>query len=426
MRHSLIAVLFCLVSSSFAYGAKPEEAEWPRFRGTDGNGRTTDASVPVKWDASGVAWKTPLKGHGFSSPVVWGGRIFLTSAVDDGKQRLVYCIDARDGKVLWEQVAWSGSPEPSHEMNGWATASCCTDGEHVYASFGKAGLHCYTIDGRHVWSRQLGEFLSSNRRGTTASPVLAGKLVILNGDSESDPFLFGIDKLTGATVWKTGRPAIEGYSTPVLVTAGDHQELVLNGDPFVAGYDPATGKQLWKCRSFDGRGEPLPAIGDDVVYVFNGKAADIYAVRPGGSGDVTTTRMVWHTPRRGGRDAASPILVNGFLVEPNMAGIVCCYDAATGKEAWKKRLGGAISASPFAVERRAYLLFENGETVVLEPDRTPKVLARNTVGSGEGEIFRASPAPCAGHILLRSDTTLYCVGPAEGAGNAAAANAAGK
>ena len=351
-----------------------------------------------------------MKGQGNSSPVYWGDRIFLTSALDEGRQRLVFCIDGRTGKTEWEQVAWTGDPEPSHERNGWASASCCTDGRYVYASFGKAGLHCYTVDGKHTWSRDLGKFLSETKRGTAASPILAGDLVILNGDSESDPFLFGIDKLTGKTVWRTDRLAWEGYSTPALIEAAGHQELVLNGERFIAGYDPATGKHLWSCKSFAGRGEPVPAISNGVLYVVNGQPGDVYAVRPGGSGDVSKTHMVWHTPRRGGRDGPSPLVVNGHLLVSNMAGIVSCYDVKNGKELWKQRLGGPISASPFTAEGRAYMLFEDGETLVLEPGDTPKELARNTVAPAKSEIFRASPAPYHGRILIRSDKALYCVG----------------
>jgi outer membrane protein assembly factor BamB len=411
MNRSFKLAALLLFASMGTIAQAATEENWSWFRGPDGLAHSAQVGLPVKWDASSVAWKTPLKGRGQSSPIFWGDRIFLTSAVDEGKQRLVICIDARDGKILWEQTAWTGTPEKSHEKNGWATATCCTDGQYVYASFGKAGVHCYMAEGKHGWSEQLGEFLSKTHRGTAASPMLAGNLLIVNGDSESDHVLFGLDKLTGKIVWKSDRPEWEGYSTPVLLTVGDHQELVLNGEKFIAGYDPATGKELWECKSFAGRGEPVPAIGDGVVYVVNGLPGDFYAVRPGGSGDVTATRMVWHTARRGGRDSSSPLLVNGNLLVVNMAGIGTCYDAATGKELWKQRLLGPLTASPFAAEGHAYLLFENGESLVIDPGPQYKEIAHNTVGATEGEIFRASPVPCHGRLLMRSDRMLYCVGP---------------
>ena len=406
---TLTATLLALMALGSPSTAEPD---WPRFRGPDGTGHTTEKGLLVTWDAKAVVWKTAIKGRGQSSPMIWGERIFLTSAVDNGKQRLVIDVDRQTGKVLWEHVDWTGTPEPSHEMNGWASASCVTDGERVYASFGKAGLHCYTVDGKHVWSRQLGEFLSKTKRGTAASPVLAGDLVILNGDSESDPFLFGIDKLTGKTVWKTDRPAREGYSTPILVPAGGKQELVLNGDPFIAGYDPASGKQLWSCKSFAPRGEPAPAFANGVLYVINGQPGDIYAVRPGGSGDVTSTHMVWHSQRKSGRDQPSPIVVGDYLLVSNMEGILNCYDVKTGKDLWKDRIStGRITASPVAAEGRAYFQSENGQVLVIQPGPELKILARNTVESSAEEIFRATPTPCRGQIFLRSDRVLYCVGP---------------
>ncbi len=404
--------LVCLLCASGAR-AEADSENWFRYRGPQGTGDSAQASLPVSWNEKSIVWKTPLKGRGQSSPVFWGDRIFLTSALEDGKQRLIIAVDARTGKILWEKIAWTGAPERSHDMNGWASATCVTDGEHVYCFFGKAGAHCYTVDGKHVWSRDLGAFESGTHRGTAASPMLEGDLLIINGDSESDHALFGLNKLTGETVWKTDRPPWEGYSTPVMVEVGGKQEIILNGERFVAGYDPATGKQLWTCKSFAGRGEPLPAFGNGVLYVVNGLAGDFYAVRPGGSGDVTSTHMVWHTPRRGNRDGPSPIFVNGFLLVSDMSGIATCYDSKTGKELWKKRLGGKISSSPFAAAGKAYFLFENGETAVIEPGPELKEISHNVIGAADNEIFRASPVPCHGRILLRSDRVLYCVGASE-------------
>jgi outer membrane protein assembly factor BamB len=385
---------------------------WPRLRGSNGAGRApADATVPVKWDASSIVWKTELPGRGQSSPVVWGDRIFLTAAKDDGRERVVFAVDRGTGKLVWEQSAWKGEPEKSHKMNGWATPTCATDGTHVWAWFGKAGVHCYTVGGKHVWSQQLGEFSTKNARGVAASPAVVGDVLIVNGDSESDPFLFGLDKLTGKTLWKADRPAAEGYSTPVVVTAGGRTEVVLNGDSFVAAYDPATGKELWRCKAFAGRGEPMPAVGaDGTVYVVNGLPGDVYAVRPGGSGDVTKSHMAWHTRRNEGRDEPSPVVVGDYLLVANMGGILSCYDAKGGKELWKERIGkGSITAAPLAAGGKAYFTFEAGETVVVEPGPKANVVARNTVGPEQGELFRASLAPVGKHLFVRSDRVLYCV-----------------
>jgi outer membrane protein assembly factor BamB len=406
-RHAVsIGVWFLLALA--AQGAEPT---WPQWRGPDGNGHSANDSpgLPVEWDARAVVWKTPLKGKGQSSPILWGDRIFLTSALDSGKKRLVLCVHRKDGAILWEKEAWSGTPEPSHPMNGWASATCATDGERVVAFFGKGGIHCYSVDGKPLWSRDLGPF--PGPWGTSASPVIVGDLVIQNCDAQGEASLRALDKHTGKDVWTTPRtpPERGGWSTPVLVKVGDRQELVLNGEKAVTGYDPATGKQLWSCKSFAGRGEPTVAPGKGLVYVVNGIAGDVYAVKPGGTGDVTGTHMAWHTPRKGGRDQPSPILVGAYLLVANMAGITTCYEAASGKVLWTERLRGTYAAAPIAAGGLVYFLNESGETTVIEPGPKLKVVAQNAIGSND-EVFRASLAPGAGVLFVRSDRALYCIG----------------
>lgn len=401
------ASLFALLLFTSAATAQ----NWPRWRGPEGTGHSAETGLPVEWDEKSIVWKTPLKGKGQSSPIIWGDRIFLTTALENGKERVVFCVDRKSGKVLWEHVAWNGTPELSHAMNGWATPSCVTDGERVYASFGKGGVHGYTVEGKHLWSKELGEFVSKTKRGTAASLVLVDNLVIFNGDSESDPWLFGLDKMTGETKWKSARPAAEGYSTPILVEVNGKKELVLNGDPYVAGYNPATGEKLWTCKSFSGRGEPTVTFAHGLVYAVNGQPGDIYAVRPGGKGDVTKTNMAWHTPRKSGRDEPSPLVIGDYLLVANMDGILNCYDAKSGKDLWKERISTAkMTTSPTAAEGRAYFLNEAGQTIAIAPGPELKVLARNEVGPKSDELFRSVPTPCQGQFLLRSDKVLYCVG----------------
>lgn len=403
-------VLSCL-ALSFLPALSHADGDWPRWRGAAGTGHSDEKNIPVRWDAQSVVWKTMLPGNGQSSPIIWGERIFLTSALDKGKKRLVLCVERTSGKILWQHEAWSGTPEPSHGMNGWASASCATDGVHVVAFFGKGGLHCYTVEGKHLWSRDLGSFPGT--WGTSASPVIVGDLVIQNCDAAGEASLVGLDKSTGKTLWQTprGTPVRGGWSTPVLVQVGAREELVLNGEKQVTGYDPASGKELWSCKSFIGRGEPTVFPGKELLYVVNGQPGDIYAVRPGGSGDVTKSHMAWHTPRKGGRDQPSPIVVGKYLMVMDMQGLATCYEAASGKELWKERLNGEFSSSPIAANGLVYFQNEAGETFVVEPGPTLKVVAENTVGAGAGEIFRASLTPSRGHIFSRSQTHLYCIAP---------------
>jgi outer membrane protein assembly factor BamB len=402
-RHAVAGILFLVALT--ARGAEPA---WPQWRGPRGDGHSAETGLPVEWDARAVVWKTPLKGKGQSSRVVWGERVFLTSALDGGRTRQVLCVNRKDGAILWEREAWSGAPEPTHAMNGWASATCATDGERVVAFFGKGGLHCYTVEGKPLWSRDLGTF--PGPWGTGASPVLVGDLVIQNCDAQGEASLRAFDKNNGKDVWKTPRQSPErgGWSTPVLVKVGDRQELVLNGERAVTAYDPADGKELWSCKSFAGRGEPTVAPGKDLLYVVNGLAGDVYAVKPGGSGDVTRTHLAWHTPRKGGRDQPSPIVVGEYLLVANMAGITTCYDGKSGKLLWTERLPGNYTAAPIAVGGLVYFLNEAGETTVIEPGPKLKIVAQNGLGSS-GEVFRASLAPVGGVLLARSDRALYCI-----------------
>ncbi|MCE9532834.1 MAG: PQQ-binding-like beta-propeller repeat protein [Planctomycetes bacterium] len=393
----------------FTLGALAAEPTWPRYRGPDGNSQSSDKNLPVKWDAKSIVWKKELPGSGQSSPIIWGDRIFLTAALENGKKRVVFCVDRKKGDILWLEVAWTGEPEASHAQNGWATASCATDGERVVAFFGKGGIHCYTMEGKLIWSRDLGTF--PGMWGTAASPIIVGDQVIQNCEEAGKGSLVALNKKDGKDVWSTPRTAPErgGWSTPVLVKSGDKTELVLNGEKAVSGYDPLKGTQLWTCKSFAGRGEPTVTPGDGIMYVINGQPGDIYAVKPGGKGDVTKSHMAWHTPRKGGRDQPSPVLVGKYLLVVNMPGLVICYDAETGKQLWDDRIKGPYSSSPIAANGLVYFQNEAGETTVIEPGPAVKIVATNPLDA-KGEVFRAALTPCEGQIFARSDKMLYCIG----------------
>jgi len=384
------------------------ETNWARWRGPQGNGHTAEADLPVKWSADNIVWKSPLPGIGQSSPIIWGDRIFLTSALDQGKERLVLCVDRKDGKILWQQSAWKGEPEPIHRMNCWASATCVTDGQVVVAFFGRGGLHAYTVEGKHLWSKDLGQF--EGPWGTAACPVIIDDLVVQNCDADTDAYIVAFDKKTGKEAWRTKRRDHRGWGTPIVVELPARRELVLNGHEGVQAYDPATGKELWFCKSFNGRGEPTVTPAGELLCVVNGLAGDIYSVRPGGDEDVTESRMAWHTPRKGGRDCPSPIVVGQFIIVCDMGGIATCYDAADGHIYWKERLSGKFSGSPIAAGGLVYFLNEDGKTIVIEPGPKLQVVAENEIPAGQNEIFRASPTPSGGQVFLRSTSVLYCVG----------------
>jgi outer membrane protein assembly factor BamB len=346
---------------------------------------------------------------------VWGERIFLTTSepVTGGKvARYVIALARDDGKLLWKKLAATAPGEDVHKMNTWATPTCATDGEVVVAYFGPGGLHGFDVDGNRLWAREklvepVGEW------GFAGSPILDGNLAIQNCDAEGDSFLLAVNKKTGDKVWRTPRRATPkgGWSTPLLIDTGKRRELILNGEYGVDAYDPATGKSLWFCQGFNGRGEPMPAYTHGLLVTVNGKTpGDVYAVRPGGNGDVTKTHMAWHTPRTGNRDVPSPVAVGDYVFAVSMTGIASLYHATTGKELWRERLGGNYSGTPFVADGLIYLLAEEGSTLVIRPGEKLDVVAKNSLASDVDEIFRASPTPSRGQILLRSQSTLYCVG----------------
>jgi len=408
---SLLLTL-ALVALALRASSAAAETNWTRWGGPDGSSHTAETGLPLSWSEKNIVWKAPLEGFGQSMPVVWGDTIYLTTALDEGRQRVVFAIDRKSGRELWKHVAWTGEPEPSHVMNGHASATCATNGEIVVAFFGRGGLHGYSADGKPLWSRDLGSF--EGPWGTAASPIFFGDLVIQNCDSESaESNLLAVNARTGETVWKTPRQVIRGWSTPILINSeAGREELILNSHAGVRGYDPATGKELWWCKGFNGRGEPVPAFAHGLLYVINGLAGDIYSVRPGGEGDVTATHRVWHTPRRAGRDLPSPVVIGDYLLGCSMPGILFCYDCTSGKELWKQRIGPKYSSTPLVAEGRAYFLSEEGDTTVIVPHADkPEIVAESKLASGSEELFRAAIVPCQGQLLIRSTKFLYCIGP---------------
>ena len=404
VQHSVVFIAAILVTALCS-----AETNWPCWRGPAGTGVSSATDLPVKWDSSNVRWKTDLLGQGHSSPVVWGDRIFLTSATEGGRKRIVMCLARGTGKTLWSHVAWTGEPEQSHRMNLFASATCATDGERLVAFFGRAGIHCYDLEGKRLWSRDLGRF--EGPWGTAASPLLYGDLVIQNCDAEDEASIVGLDVTSGKTVWQTPRERLRGWSSPLLVETEQRVEVVVNGELGVNSYDPLTGKELWFCKGDRGRGSPTVTRYGDFLITVSGRPGPMFATKPGGSGTVNETHEVWRTIRKGGRDLPSPIVVGKYLIVVSQrTGLATCYDAASGEELDRARLGGNFAASPVAAAGLAYVPNEAGKVFVLKPGKKLEVVAANTVGSADTEIFRASIAPSQGELLVRSDSVLYCIG----------------
>lgn len=389
------------------------EEHWPQFRGPTGRGHSSATDVPLRWSAESVAWKTPLRGEGQSSPVNWGDKLFLTGASEDGRERYVFCVSRTDGAMLWERTIPCDAPETPHPMNGFASPTCATDGERVVAFFGPGGLHAFDLGGKKLWSRDLGAF--PGPWGVGASPIIVDGKVIQNCDAEGESSLAALDMKTGETLWKTEREPKPrgGWSTPIVIEVAGKRELVLNGELGVRGYDLEDGEELWFCRGFNGRGAPVPDFADGRLHVVNGKPGDTYTVRPGGRGDVTESHRGWHTPRRVGRDLPSPAVVDGRLIVVSMSGTASCYDAKTGERLWEEKLGvkGQFAASPLVID--GLVLIQNvygGGTVVIKPGPERDIVAINELGAEVSELFRATLAPIQGRMFARSLSMLYCIG----------------
>ena len=298
-------------------------------------------------------------------------------------------------------------------MNGWASATCATNGKVVVAFFGRGGLHAYSLDGKPLWSRDLGRFdgpwgAAASLFGAWAEWIEEISYLDAARARVRDE---GFNSQTGETAWSTPRLTNRGWSTPLVIRAGQQVELILNGHDGVRGYDPATGRELWFCKGYNGRGEPVPAYAHDLLYVINGLPGELYAVRPGGAGDVSQTHRAWHVPRKSGRDLPSPIVIDNYLLSTSMAGIMFCNDCKTGKELWKERVGANYSSSPIVSEGRAYFQNDAGETIVIKPGEKLEIVATNTLSPAADEIFRAALVPSQGQIFSRSTKALYCIGP---------------
>jgi outer membrane protein assembly factor BamB len=382
---------------------------WPRWRGPSGQGLVAGSGYVDKWSATeNVLWKKPIPGRGNSSPIVWGDRIFLTTAYDGGRRLALLAYRRSDGSLLWESFAPQGRSQSAHYKNGQASATPVTDGERVYVSFGPRGLFAFDLDGKAVWRQDLGEMDAYH--GTAGSPILYKDRLILYQDQYSDAFIAAFEARTGRPLWRTRRDASVGWGTPIAVRVGDHDEIIVNSQQRVHAYDPDTGRELWRCNGSLYEVIPTPVVGYGMVFCSSGRAGPTLAIRPGGRGDVTNTHLVWSSPR-GSPFVPSPILYGEHLYLVNdMASIVTCLDARTGRLVWQGRLGVArregFSASPVAVDGKVFFTNDDGETFVLRAGPTFQLLHVNAIG----EETLASPALVDGRWYIRTARNLYAIG----------------
>jgi outer membrane protein assembly factor BamB len=419
---------------------------WPSFRGPGGSGVADGQHPPLTWDGkagTNVRWKTPIPGLGHSGPIVWGDRVFVTTAVSgdpDPKVRTgnygdvdsvndtskhtwqVLCLDRGTGKILWTRIAFEGVPKIKRHLKG-SQANCtpATDGKRVVACFGPEGLYCYDFAGKLLWKRDLSSIDSSFAMdqqyewGFGSSPVIHDGLVILQCDLSKDSFIAAYRLEDGSRAWSTPRDEIPSWSSPVVWRNGRRTEVVTNASQYARAYDPATGKELWRLAKKSEATIPMPVPGRDLVYITSGNRPiqPIFAIRPGASGDISlppdeerSAHIAW-SRMRGGPYMMTPILYGKYLYVCSNAGLLTCYEADTGKEVYKKRLGGvSYTASPVAADGRLYFTSEQGSVRVVKAGPEFELLAVNEVG----DVCMATPAISGGTLFVRSQHFLFALG----------------
>ena len=436
----LLAFLLTLGVAAAA-SASLDAANWPQWRGIDGQGISGEANLPAEWNpAKNVAWKAELPGYGQSQPIVWGDRIFLTAAVEGGAApeghkapvhliegqpfvhpdsvgidklhtMKVLSLDLATGRVLWERTAYEGPVfDARHRRGSYAAPTMVTDGRTVVAYFGSEGLYGYDFDGDLKWKADVGKFPLLGM-GTGTSPVLFENLVIVQRDENEGKhsLLLAYDINTGTEVWRTPRTVEASWSTPVIVGAEGRAELVTNGNQLIVAYDPKTGKERWRTRGVESNAIHTPLVGHGLVIVTAGyPAKKVIAIRPGGSGDITgTDRIVWQYDRGTGY-VVSPILYGDYVYLVSDKGIISCLDAKTGEvkyEGGRVPVPATFMASPIAFEGKLLLTSTDGDSYVIKAGPVHEVLGTNSIG----EPAASTPSISQGRILVRGAKHLFCI-----------------
>ncbi len=454
MRHSSVS-LFIWIAASITACFPVFADDWNRFRGPNGTGITSDAA-PVKWsNTEAMKWKIELPGYGVSSPIVVGDRVFATcysgygtpdnrGSMSDLKRHLV-CLDRSSGKTLWTKTVDAVQPEDPYEppgvtSHGYASHTPTSDGKMVYAFFGKSGIYAYDLDGNEVWHASVGTGSGPQRWGSAASPVIHDDLVIVTAAEESES-LFAFDKTTGKQVWTSPSAGLQStWGTPVIASTEQGPELVVSVPGELWGFNLETGKLRWYSRgTSDSSASSSLAIADGVVFAVGGRGGDAVAVKVGGKGDVNESAVVWDANIQG--RFASPIAYRNHLYTVNND-VMCCFDAATGKQIFQERLpasaaapaaggqdqgrrgegggfggggggsgrfGGTQYSSPIVADGKLYITLKSGAVHVVAATPEFKVLATNQI-IGDNSGFDATPAASQGQLFLRSGHYLYCIG----------------
>ena len=398
-----------LIVLGFAGGLRA--GDWDRWRGENGSGVAADGQAPLRWSAvDHVRWAAPIPGRGHSSPIVHGDRVFVTSATPldlQGRARqYLIVIDRDSGDVLhWTMVA-QDIPGPKQEKNSYATPTPVTDGQHVYACFGKWGVACLDFDGQIVWTSYPGDFECIH--GEASSPIIYQDLLIVTRDQDGQSYLVGLERATGKIRWKRYRSTDRSFTTPIVMRVNDRDQLVISGGRHVTSFDPLTGQEIWQAADVVYKWVvPSVVSGGGLVYASAGiPGKSVLAIDPTGEGDITKSKVVWTNPR-GGPKLPSPLYHEGIVYLLGDQGIMTTIDAKTGETIWQERLDRnvAFASSPIIVGQYVYSVSDNGTTYVTRVGREFEVVAKNHLD----ETTYASPAYSNRQLFIRTERQLYCI-----------------
>ena len=437
MQRVMTAVAVAIIATMDVSAAAAEE-RWPRFRGPGALGVSQESGLPETWSTTeNVAWVRDIEGFGWSSPIVWGDTVFLTTVVSTGEVEaplgglylggergvpsdehrwIVYAIDASTGATRWEREVHRGVPPSSHHLkNTYASETPVTDGEHVYAYFGNVGLFCLTLDGRLLWSRRFDPVETRAGWGTAASPVLHGDRIYIVNDNDEQSYLVALSKETGAELWRVNRDEGTNWSTPYVWEHAEGAEIVTTGTDRVRSYDLA-GNSLWELAGMSSIVAPTPFSRFGLLYLSSGYIGDrqrpVYAIRPGARGDLTASEgeplpagVAWFQPRSGSYNT-SPIVYGDYYYTLLDRGYFTCHDARTGEEVYGRRritVGAAFTASPWAYAGKIFALSEDGDTFVIRAGPEFEILATNPLD----EFTMATPAIAHRSLFIRTASRLY-------------------
>lgn len=398
-------------------------SDWPRFRGPNGTGISSDKGIPIQWTQTDFLWKTPIPGLGNSSPIVWGNHVFLQSADITGKERYLICLSANDGKILWSRPVPS-SKAHTHPYNTGASSTPATDGQYVYAHFwdGSAvAIYAFDFQGNQIWKHELGGFTSQH--GPGASPIAHEGIVYFPYDQDNDYWLtpcsvlIALDAKTGKTAWEVQRKAFRAcYSTPFILESPTHeQELIVASTSGITGYHPRTGKENWHWTwHFDRmplRTVASPIFSQGLIFANSGDGGGdrhAVAVRPGQNGEVTSANLAWENKKI---LPYVPTMLGwqDYIFAVNDKGMALFYLAQTGKPVWDQHLASAFSASPVLIDGKIYAVSEDGEVFIFPAAPSFKQLAKNSIR----EKVRATPAVANNRLFIRGQEHLFCIGRKE-------------